>query len=113
MQFNVDTELKDFTGKPIYDGTTEEDEEGKPKPKALSLKSVCVNALTAFDKDISGDEHCRRYRLAQQIYDAEETVDVVAEDMSLIKKRIPAAFQAPIVVGQALEMLDPPAETKK
>ncbi|MCP4674323.1 MAG: hypothetical protein GY854_02155 [Deltaproteobacteria bacterium] len=109
MQFNVGKQLKDFEGNPILDGKLDT----KGNPSKLTLRKVCVNALTAPESGISGEDHCHRYQLAMQIYQTDKAMSVSVEDIALIKRLISNAYPSPLVVGQALEMLDPSAEEKE
>ncbi len=108
MQFDVEKELKDFNGNPLKDGTVDVD----GKPKSLTLRTVCTEALVV-PEEVSGTEHLRRFQLAQQVHGAEKTMDMSAEQMSLLKKLITRRYTTPLIVGQALDMLDPPAEKEQ
>lgn len=98
MKIDFNQELK------ALDGTALPGPEGKNK---TTLKDIsCHGLLAAFDdeRNLSGEEKCKRYVLATWIY-ANDDLDLTVEDIALIKKLIGKGFTA-IVVGQAFEMLE-------
>ena len=76
--------------------------EGKP----FTLRLACTSALIAQFRDdqIKGEEHLRRWRLANKIYDNDE-VDLKSEDKVLIKELV-AKQRGSLVVGQVWELLE-------
>lgn len=104
MKVNVRYKFKDLTGKVI------KDPEGNP----FELKTVINNVLLALDppqasgrsaEQTSGDEKARRYMLAVKVYGAKDFVELSVEDVAMIKDLI-GKTQAPLVVGQAYEVLE-------
>ncbi|WVK90006.1 hypothetical protein [Burkholderia phage vB_BpP_HN02] len=70
----------------------------------LTLGEVIGQALLAMDKDVSGDEKYRRYKLWKVVSEGGE-VDLTIEDLALIKSRIGATFVT-MVVGRAFDLLE-------
>ncbi len=84
-------------------GDTLRDEQGKP----ISLRDVSQNALLGSypdEENLPGTKKAERWRLAQRL-DKGTTVRLTAEEVSLLKDLIGKAY-APLVVGQAYEMLE-------
>ena len=114
MNIKISTVLHNVYGDPLKSQrvkpqTPKEVEEKKPKEKEdLTLKDVVVNALLAEfpdEKDLTGENKLMRYRLAMKIMDAKIEVDLVAEEIVLIKGLVAKAY-ASIVAGQAWQMLE-------
>jgi len=75
----------------------------------VTLKSVCVNALLGTypeEKNITGVKKCERATLAQKIYLTKDKVNLVADDITLLKKLI-AMQNGPLTVLRAFELLEP------
>ena len=99
MQIDVTQELKTLSGAPIPVDETRE---------PFTLRAVCVNVLlgqAADERGITGEEKFKRYELARKIYN-EDKPELSVEDLALLKKLIGAGY-APLVVGQAWQMIDP------
>lgn len=74
----------------------------------LTVGAVCANALIATFADeasLSGDEKLRRFMLAQRIVTAEQ-VDLIAEEIALIKLLVGKGYGA-LVVGRVWAAIDP------
>jgi hypothetical protein len=99
MRIDFDSQLFNLDGSHLKDITT-------GKERDALLKTVCVNALLGEDKEDSGEEKLRRYRLGTRIYKG-GVIEVTAEEVSLMKKLI-GRFFPPLVAGQSLEMLENP-----
>ena len=72
-----------------------------------TLRWACVESLMAMfedEKNLSGDEKLKRYRLASKIQ-KQDKPDLSSEDRTLIKQLIAKNF-GPAVVGPAYEMLE-------
>jgi hypothetical protein len=83
------------------------DLDGKPLAE-LTLGTMATNALMLpfeDERNLSGEEKVRRFKLAQRIHGAAE-VDLTAEDISLIKKLIAKGY-ATMPTARAWELLDP------
>lgn len=93
MILNFDQTLKELNGETI------KDEKGEVK-----LKTFCQNAILAPEKEQNAEEKVRAYQLAIKIQEGGE-VEVTAEEIALIKKKVGEAY-APIVVGQIFEILE-------
>ena len=100
MKRNFNVVLKDLKGEPI-----------KRDNKEMVLKDIAVDCLMAPEmengqmKRLNGQEHIRRYELAKKIYDAKESVDVDAEEISLIKTVISMNYNT-FVAGPALQIIE-------
>jgi hypothetical protein len=97
MKVNFGKELKTLDGKSISFADR----------KVTKLKDICLDALLATfedERNLAGEEKARRYVLATQIYSNSDT-DLTIEDVALIKRLIGKGF-APIIVGQAFEILE-------
>lgn len=78
-------------------------EEGKP----ITLSTICSSALLMpyeDEKNLSGDEKVKRFKLASQVYDSGEQ-EITIEDASLLKKLIAKAY-TPLIVGRAYALLE-------
>ena len=78
----------------------------------LTLGSLSINALLATLADLRGQteqlpgtEKVRQATLAQKIH-TEGSVDLSAEDITMLKDRIGRAY-SPLAVMQAWQLLDP------
>ena len=107
----------DLDGKPVIENGKPVIENGKPvivngkplieKSVEVTLRNVCCEALLAVfpNENEMGEQKLKRWILAEEIH-THNTVDLQAEDISLLKKRIGEGF-GPAVVGPAWKMLDP------
>ena len=80
--------------------------------KAVTLRPICVNALMATmetDKGMSGEDKVKVWVLAGKIQKEDRPV-LVAEDVTLLKKRIGSAY-GPAIVGPAFLLLNGTAAT--
>lgn len=71
----------------------------------MTLRSACVQALTAPNENQTGDEKFKNFCLAQRITER-DNVALSAEEITNLKALTGAIF-IPIVVGRVWEMLDP------
>jgi len=75
--------------------------------KAVTLRPICINALMATletDKGMSGEDKAKIWALAGKVNKEDKPV-LVAEDVTLLKTRIGAAY-GPAVVGPAFLVLN-------
>jgi hypothetical protein len=84
--------------------------DGKPfteeGDKNLTIRTVCVAALMNVEaNEGTGEEKLKRYILAIKIHEAEQMVEVAAEDISLIKKLIGKGY-GPAIVGPVFLILE-------
>ncbi|RIY03269.1 hypothetical protein D3218_00390 [Aureimonas flava] len=99
--------LVQFNGEPM---SFRKDEAGVPV--AATLADLAVEALLSQRMDggmpqtMSGNDHLTAYKLAERIHDADAPIDVTVEEVALVKRRISEHFVQPLVVGQALIMLE-------
>ena len=101
MKRNLNVVLKTIDGEPL-----KEDHNGIIRDVLLSR--LAVNALLANYNDepaLSGEDKVKRFKLAQQINDADGDVEVTAEQVALLKSLIAKGY-TPLVVGQAYEILE-------
>ena len=106
MKRNLNVVLKTLKGEPLKEQYVGPDD--KPLERDLTLASVAVTALLASyddEKNLSGEDKVKRFKLAQQINDADGDVEVTAEQVSLLKSLIAKGY-TPLVVGQAYEILE-------
>lgn len=101
MKRNLNVVLKTLDGQPL-----KEDHNGAVSDVLLSR--LAVNALLVNypdEQSLSGEEKVKRFKLAQQINDADGDVEVTAEQVALLKSLIAKGY-TPLVVGQAYEILE-------
>lgn len=99
MKVRFDTPLVTLDGQPIKEGETQ-----------LTLRSICVNALTldggppsgATD---SGAEKFRRYELARKIHASVGELDLASDEIVCIKTAVAKSYIT-LVVGQAFNLLE-------
>lgn len=86
------------------------------KDKAITLATVCINALTGLiekDKTEEGRDKLRRFKLASKIAAAEKAlqpIELSAEKITLLKSRVSTLYGAAGLVGSVWIMLDPSSE---
>jgi len=74
----------------------------------LTLRKVCQNALVGTYQDeqsLSGEEKVRRWSLAMKIKKSPDPVDLVSDEVVLVKKLIGKAY-GPIICGPAWMLLE-------
>ncbi len=123
MKINVTQVLKTFMNEPLteiqrYDNPKFVDTVKTPdeppqhlRQCKITLRHVCVEALNCFlasDKAVKAEEKVKLFTLAIKIQE-HNGVDLSAEDVVLLKKRIGEQCR-PLVVGRAFELLDPVGE---
>ena len=107
MKINFDSIIKNLRNEEMKSSI-----DGRDTP--LTLKEISVNALlgdippTQGEKPDSGQQKLQKFKLAQKI-DAGGEIDLVAEDVSMIKERIGKAYST-LIVGRAYELLERPKE---
>jgi hypothetical protein len=115
----------DLEGKSIPKSTEpeEKDENGKVTKEAVVipflLKDVIIEGLTAVDppgsqgaKPIDASEKMKRWNLTKKVYDS-DTIELTSEEITLVKEQINKRYPSPLIVGQSIEQLDPPAAEKE
>jgi hypothetical protein len=110
MKIDFTSVLLGIDKKPL---TAREDPNNKEE-KPIILKGIAINALLAEDIDESGnrkslnaEERVHRFGLAQKISkasDGKQHVDLVMEDVVLIKRLIGANYGT-LIVGASFELL--------
>lgn len=84
------------------------------RKRPLTLRNVCLGALTNqidSDRKCSGIEKNKQFLLSLRIQQ-EDTVDLTAEQITLLKDRI-GKMCSVLVVGRSYEILDPVAKNKE
>ncbi len=96
MRLNLTTELTSVTdGKVLKDGKED-----------VTLGLVCCNALLIADKaDAKAEDKVKKFNMAVKL-SGKDSVEVIAEDVVLLKSCINTAYQQPLIVGQAFNLLD-------
>jgi len=97
MKVNLNTVITDFYGEVLPRAYF-----GFPSGVPTDLRYVVVTVLgTAFrdEVNLAPVEKIGRYKLAIKIMDANTEVDLVAEEVALIKKLV-GKWTTPLVVGQ-------------
>ena len=98
MKINVAAVLKDLKGEEMMN----------PDKTPVLLKQIMVNSLTALgpdDKNVSGDEKYKRWKLAQKIEAADGEMDLKVEDITMIKKLIGQHYMT-VAVGAAYDLIE-------
>lgn len=93
-------------GKILVDQDDQEIKTDKGKP--FTLKDACFQALGATfpdEQNLSGEEKFKRYELYQKIKGGTDPVELVAEDVALLKKLTGKAYGA-LIVGQCWNLLE-------
>jgi len=97
MKIKITDEIKQVDGtKPILN---------QENGNALTLKDVCINALLSPDKDDDAKKKFSDYETFKKLRDANKEVELSAEEISRIKKKIGNIYPA-LVLGQAWEKLE-------
>lgn len=106
MQIKVTTLLKNLAGDaPLLD------EDSKTIPLRAPLLNVLINTLKVpgpngqMDEQVDGETKVRMFLLAQRI-GRHTTVDLTAEDVTLLKDRIAKAYPA-LLTARVWELIDP------
>ena len=93
MKVNLTAVLKDDKGIEVEDG---------------SLKTLLVNALFSNlkgDETLDGKKKYEMYTLSKKISEAEEEVELSAEEITLLKDRVGKAYVV-LFMGQIWDMLE-------
>jgi len=115
MKINtLNQNILDLDGIPFQENTGQ-NEKGEPALRELTLKDVMIKALTG-DHVQERCPHCqggkvpevekyKRYHLARKIKNAEDEIELQAEEIALIKKLINWLFLV-VVVGYAFDLIE-------
>jgi hypothetical protein len=77
----------------------------------LTLRLVAIEVLGPVEK-MSGQEKCRRDRLAERIFRATESIEVSKDEAELLKRLIDKWYAHPRIVRQAWDLLTPTKKEK-
>jgi hypothetical protein len=98
MLIDVSKILVNIAGQPIMDTT----DNGEAVP--ATVKMALVNAVLSPEQNEKGIQKIQKYELAKRLYQADKEVEVTAEEVVLMKKRVEELY-APLIVGQLAELL--------
>lgn len=98
MKIDMTQPITDLDGKAMDDGTA---------TLGKLCANVCWNPIKG-DENANLDQKSKAAFLALKIKDA-NSVDLTAEEISLIKDRVNRAFPHPGIVARVHALLDPPA----
>jgi hypothetical protein len=97
MEIKITSEIKKADGVKAIPNS----ENGQP----LTLRDVCINAVLTPDKDDTQKQKFSDYEIFKRLRDADKEVELTAEEIARIKKKINNIYPA-LVLGQAYEMLE-------
>lgn len=106
MKVNLNDTIKNLKGEPIKIRDTEEN---------MTLKFLCMEALIGTyesEKSLSGGKKAERWQFATRLQSTVGNIDLKSEEISLLKELIGMAY-TPLAVGQAWQLLDPPASQEE
>jgi flagellar basal body rod protein FlgG len=98
MVIDVSKILVQLNGQPLMDN----DGQGNTVP--ATVKNALVNAVLSPEQNEKGTQKVQKYELAKKLFSAEKDVEVTAEEVVLMKRRVEELY-SPLVVGQLAEML--------
>jgi len=96
MKLKINQELKDAEGKAIITG---------PNKPHLYLKDICISSIL---QPVQGEDEktkWAKYEIFKKIRDAKTEVDLITEEIAVIKKAI-SHFQPVLIMGQSFEMIE-------
>lgn len=101
MTVNPKQVLKEFDGSDMM--VTLKDGRKEPVP----LKTILVNALCFSNQEIrpTAEENMRAYQLCSELMN-EDAVELKAEDVVYIKRRLLVAYPSPVIYGQVVKMIE-------
>ena len=113
MQVKMNQAMVDMDGKEIKEmiSTGQKNVLGNDimtEGASLTLAKITINALVAQyedERNLSGEEKVKRWQLAMLVRGNQEEVNLIVEDVALIKKLIAKAY-GPLIVGQSWGMLE-------
>ena len=91
MKLDVTLALKDVDGERLKDGKT--------------LRDICIFALSYENESKSVDEAVKKYNLIKDFKSTKKEIELVAEDIILLKKAV-AKIYKPFIGGQVCLILD-------
>lgn len=94
MKIDFTKKLTNLNGEVLTDATSKKD---------ITLSFICVEALLATEKDVTGDEKMKRYKLAIDIFEGKKE-GLSAEEIVLLKELIGKYFTV-LIVGQVFPIL--------
>ena len=103
MKYDFSQPLKDLDGEVLKDG-----------PEELTLRAACHRGLMALnesEKNMTGMEKWKRYKLAEKIH-KDGQVEITSEEVTTLKQVVGLLFSA-AVVGPVYDILEAPEEAKK
>ena len=111
MKIKINSILKNVYGEPLKSQRKEvlpKKSDKTPGFENMTIKDVIVNSLLGeFEGEkLTGEQKLERYKLAMKIQEAKVEIDLVTEDVVLIKDLIGKSW-SPLISGQAWEMIEP------
>lgn len=100
MKINLEDLILDYDMKPVKFI----ENSGEPA-KDIKLKDVVIRSLLMPQKNLKIDEHLKRDKLASRVH-SEKEIDLVSEDIVLIKKNLPNLGFSSLVVAQVVKVLE-------
>ena len=81
--------------------------QGEDNGVSMTLKSMVVKAsIIGNPNEVDGEAKYKVYKVGQKFVEAEEEVELSAEEIVLIKKLIANVYPSPMVIGIAYDMLE-------
>jgi len=118
MKINPLIEIEDLNGTPLKKSVMKVNKEGKMVPvetdENFRLKDALINSLYGQYEDekfLSGEEKMKRYFLAEKIWKVQGEIDLSAEEITLLKRLVAAAYNI-LIVGRVYELIDPIEQEK-
>lgn len=100
-KINFSAPLLNIAGEPFQVKVSETSKDERP----MELKDVAIEALLAVTPEQqTGEQKFKQYEISQKIYPGGE-VDLLPEDITLIKQRIGMIY-GPAIVGPAYKLLN-------
>ncbi len=113
MKIDFRKKLVSQTGEPLE---MELEKDGKNDKVQMTLGNACSEALLSMldrkDMDEDGSLKYMRWQLAGRIIATNDVVEVMAEDITLIKKRVGKRY-GPVVVGPVYDLLEGKSDASK
>jgi len=73
--------------------------------RVLALKDICINAILTPEEKDDEKKKLEKYSIFKKLRASSEDVVLTAEEITIIKRSI-ARVYAPLIMGQAFEMLE-------
>jgi hypothetical protein len=108
-KINFSAEIQDENGTPIVECANPSNilstDPACKERRTVTLGIIAFRALSAAEQGVSPDDNLLRGQLALSLYKGGE-VELTAEQVVLVKKRIGSTF-SPVIVARCFPLLDP------